>query len=415
MEAVDKDKGGMFFVYGYGGTGKTYLYKTMSAALRSQGEIVLNVASSGIADLLLEGGRTAHSRFAIPINVVKDSMCHIAADSELADLIRKSKLIIWDEALMINRHCYEAFDRTLKDICRSDRSTASKQVFGGKVVLFGGDFRQILPVIPNSSRQDVVHATINSSYLWEHCTVERTSVDSSYKDWFHNRFSYWLIPESDDQRAILAPTHEMVDIINKRMLSLIPREVKIYESSDSVSVADADDTNFNLDLYTTDFLNTIKVSGVPHHMLALKIGAPVMCMRNIDQKAGLCNGTRLQILRMGINIIEGKIISGGKVGEICAIPRMVITPTDNKMPFKLNRRQFPVQVCFAMTINKSQGQTLSQVGLFLQKPVFSHGQLYVAASRVKNKKRLKVIFCDEDGNYTNSTTNVVYKEVLFRL
>ncbi|GKB86496.1 ATP-dependent DNA helicase PIF1-like protein, partial [Tanacetum coccineum] len=84
MEAVDKDKGGMFFVYGYGGTGKTYLYKTMSAALRSQGEIVLNVASSGIAALLLEDGRAAHSRFAIPINVVEDSMCHIAADSELA-------------------------------------------------------------------------------------------------------------------------------------------------------------------------------------------------------------------------------------------------------------------------------------------------------------------------------------------
>ncbi|GJW84820.1 ATP-dependent DNA helicase PIF1-like protein [Tanacetum coccineum] len=102
MEVVDKDKGGMFFVYGYGGTGKTYLYKTMSVALRSQGELVLNVASSGIAALLLEGRRTAHSRFAIPINVVEDSMCHIVTDSELVDLIRKAKLIIWDEAPMIN-------------------------------------------------------------------------------------------------------------------------------------------------------------------------------------------------------------------------------------------------------------------------------------------------------------------------
>ncbi|GJY69946.1 hypothetical protein Tco_0472928 [Tanacetum coccineum] len=116
IDAVNGEKGGMFFVYGYGGTGKTYLYKTLSAALRSKGEIVLNVASSGIAALLLEGGRTAHSRFAIPINIADDSMCHIAADSDLAELIRMSKLIIWDEAPMTHRHCYEAFDRTLRDI-----------------------------------------------------------------------------------------------------------------------------------------------------------------------------------------------------------------------------------------------------------------------------------------------------------
>ena len=126
MEAVQPDEGGMFFVYGYGGTCKTYLYKTLSAALRSTGEIVLNVASSGIASLLLEGGRTAHSRFAIPINVVEDSMCHIPGDSDLAELIRMCKLIIWDEAPMTHRHCYEAFDRTLRDICRTDTFEPSK-------------------------------------------------------------------------------------------------------------------------------------------------------------------------------------------------------------------------------------------------------------------------------------------------
>ena len=87
-----------------------------------------------------------------------------------------------------------------------------------------------------------------------------------------------------------------------------------------------------------------------------------------------------------------------KVGTICAIPRMLISPSDTKMPFKLNRRQYPICVCFAITINKSQGQTLSQVGLLLQRPVFSHGQLYVAISRVKSKRGLKVICCDRDDN-----------------
>nr|GEX58880.1 hypothetical protein [Tanacetum cinerariifolium] len=167
----------MFFVYGYGGIGKTYLYKTMSAALCSQGEIVLNVTSSGIATLLLEGGRTTHSRFSILFNILEDSMCHISAYSDPTDLIRKAKLVIWDEAPMIQSYCYETFDRTLRDIYRSDPSKSSNRVFGGKVVLFGSDFRQILPVIPNASRNDVVHATINSSYLWRQCTITNLTVN----------------------------------------------------------------------------------------------------------------------------------------------------------------------------------------------------------------------------------------------
>nr|GEU70495.1 ATP-dependent DNA helicase PIF1-like [Tanacetum cinerariifolium] len=103
LDAVKHDKGGIFFVYNYGGTGKTYLYKTMTATLRSKGKIVLNIASSGIAALLLDRGRTAHSRFVIPINVVKDSMCSISTDNDLADLLHKTKLITWDEAPILNK------------------------------------------------------------------------------------------------------------------------------------------------------------------------------------------------------------------------------------------------------------------------------------------------------------------------
>ncbi|XP_047953329.1 uncharacterized protein LOC125199313, partial [Salvia hispanica] len=173
MLSVNSSIGGMFFVYGYGGTGKTFLWKSLSAAIRSKGEIVLNVASSGIASLLLPGGRTAHSRFKIPINPNEDSTCNINQGSELALLIQRAKLIIWDEAPMTHKYCIEALDKSLRDIMRNVTESSMELPFGGKTVVFCGDFRQILPVVPKGSRQDIVNATINSSYLWKSCKVLR--------------------------------------------------------------------------------------------------------------------------------------------------------------------------------------------------------------------------------------------------
>nr|XP_043616040.1 uncharacterized protein LOC122587953 [Erigeron canadensis] len=148
--------------------------KTLAAAIRSKGEIVINVASSGIAALLLSGGRTAHSRFAIPINLNEDSFCYIKPDSDLSELLNKAKLIIWDKAPMMHRHCFEAFDRTLRDIIRSPYKY---RPYGGKTVVFGGDFRQILPVIPKGNRTDIVNASMHSSRLWRECTVLRLTVN----------------------------------------------------------------------------------------------------------------------------------------------------------------------------------------------------------------------------------------------
>ncbi|GAU47161.1 hypothetical protein TSUD_287440 [Trifolium subterraneum] len=153
MRRVNQNKPGLFFLYGYGGTGKTFIWRALSAGLRSRGDILLNVASSGIAALLLPGGRTTHSRFCIPLNVDEYSTCNIHPKSHLAELIAKARLIIWDEAPMMHKHCFEAVDRTLKDILKSHNPLNKYLPFGGKVVVFGGDFRQILPVIPKGTRQ----------------------------------------------------------------------------------------------------------------------------------------------------------------------------------------------------------------------------------------------------------------------
>ncbi|XP_071687457.1 uncharacterized protein [Rutidosis leptorrhynchoides] len=137
-----------------------------------------------------------------------------------------------------------------------------------------------------------------------------------------------------------------------------------------------------------------------------------MLLRNVDKSKGLCNGTRLIVERLADNNIEARIITGHCFGQLTYIPRMIVEPTDKNIAIKFRRRQFPDNVCFAMTINKSQGQSLSNVGLYIRKPVFTHGQHYVAVSRVTSKKGLKVLILDEDGNVSHTTRNVVYKEVL---
>jgi ATP-dependent DNA helicase PIF1 len=165
------------------------------------------------------------------------------------------------------------------------------------------------------------------------------------------------------------------------------------------------------DVHTPEFLNTINSSGLPNHKLRLKVGVPIMLMRNINQSLVMCDGTRLIVTKLGKYVIEGKVISGSNIGENVFIPRLSLTPSDKRLPFKFQRRQFPITVSFAMTINKSQGQSLKYVGVYLPQPIFSHGQLYVALSRVTSREGLKILITDNENEPSNITHNIVYKEV----
>ncbi|XP_058775037.1 uncharacterized protein LOC131649283 [Vicia villosa] len=231
-------------------------------------------------------------------------------------------------------------------------------------------------------------------------------VESTYPDFLN------CYQSSDylNNRAILASTLDIVDNINDYILAIMPGEIRDYYSSNSVDRSEIHDSII-LQVLSPEFLSSLRTSGLPNHHLKLKVGTPIMLMRNIDQSQGLCNGTRLIVTNMAAHVLEAKLMGDNNNGKVIYIPRMDMSPSQSPWPFKLSRRQFPVIVAYAMTINKSQGQSLDWVGLYIPRDVFTHGQIYVAVSRVTTKRGIKILIHDDKNIPKLSTCNVVYKEV----
>ncbi|XP_073152242.1 uncharacterized protein [Henckelia pumila] len=314
----------LFFIDGPGGSGKTFLYRSILAYLRKKGKIIIAVATSGIAAILLPGGRTAHSRFKIPLKPTIETLCNIEKQKDLADLIRRSSGIVWDEAPMANRYAFESVNKTFQDIMEN------MLPFGGKTVVFGGDFRQVLPVVKRGSVQEQIAASISRSTFWN-CVdvihlhqnmrseedVEFSQLllrigdglqhsingnfiklpDSMVIPWegdhsicqlidvvFPNMIEYINDANYMVSRAIITPKNADVDKINEILISKFPGQKMEYVSWDFVE----DDNN---NLFQEEFLNSLSPSGLPPHRIVLKVGCPVMLLRNVAPELGLCNGT----------------------------------------------------------------------------------------------------------------------------
>ncbi|CAN0860638.1 hypothetical protein LINGRAHAP2_LOCUS7994 [Linum grandiflorum] len=182
MDTVTNSKGKFFFLHGHGGTGKIFLYNCIISEVCSSGKIALVVASSGIAATLLPDGVTAHSCFKIPLEVDHLSTCNIKKGTYLAELFKIAALIVWNEAPMIPKLSFEAFDRTLCDIMDVPLMGPNYRPFGGKTVLLGGNFRQTLPVVPNGSREDNINASLPRSYLWNYCKLLHLTINMRIND-----------------------------------------------------------------------------------------------------------------------------------------------------------------------------------------------------------------------------------------
>ena len=160
--------------------------------------------------------------------------------------------------------------------------------------------------------------------------------------------------------------------------------------------------------YPVEFLNTLQLSGLSPRQLNLKCGPYLMLLRNVNPAKGLCNGSRLRLLQVPSSVLLCEIVGGRYCGEEVLIPRITHHCNESRLPFTLCRRQFPVTGAFAMTINKSQGQSYDRVGIYLRNVVCSHCQLYVVLSHVRHPANIKV--ANDNNEAAGTEKNIVYHE-----
>ena len=401
------------FIYARGGFGKTWLDEIILYFTRGQGHLALGMASSGIAALLLEGARTVHSRLKVPLEVDDESMCSFSPNSATAALVRRAAVLLWDECTMLSNEILQCIDRTLRDILKVDLP------FGGKLFIFTGDWAQTLPVTKGrhsaylhthlcsplwqSVRQHrltvnervrqaelrcpaeaaafhnwseflqkigagkigekVVRGPNGSDATAHDCVrcvklppkiVFRVNEEPSndldaFLDYYYpNLESRYLEPGYLAERTILAPKNDDVADINARVLERMPGRAITKLSADSTFENQSG-------LWSTDILNGMRANGMPEHRLELKIGCMLILLRNIAPAKGLCNGTRLTLLKVKENVLVCAIQTGKfKTQRVC-LTRVRLHSKKGEFACTLIRHQYPVRLAFGMTINKSVG------------------------------------------------------------
>ena len=447
----------LILMTGCGGTGKTHVYKTLVALCRKYEIMALVTATTGVAATLLPMGTTMHSALSLPItNLRSDMSANIPLQGILCRRIKKAQLLIIDEVSMMDKVMLNIIDNTLRGILPVT-DERKKIPFGGKVLLLGGDFQQLLPVVEGGGLleqarasirfSDLIHLFItlkltqnmrvfpNQQQFTDLLKQVGTDADRSGRfnippgmrsrtledliDHIYDNGNVLNNPAQITACLLLAPyrrdVDELNDIILRRLRSYLP--YRAYFSIDTeINVSPL---NVHAVQHDVQALHRETPSGMPPHELRLKEGAVVVLLRNIDTFRGLSNGTRMAIDKLHDTYLECTIIAGPYKGTQVEINKWKLRFEDKRLNgtrLHFVREQFPIQLAFAMTINKAQGQTCERIGIYLRQDVFSHGQLYVALSRVRSGDTVRIYVlgseCKFDNNEDIIIDNIVVHSVL---
>ncbi|KAF7344341.1 ATP-dependent DNA helicase [Mycena sanguinolenta] len=382
FSAVMESRPLCIFIDGKAGRGKTTLVNALCDKLRSIGRIV-------------------------PVNN-KNEMLESPIDPSdpRGELLKEAALIVWDEAPMANRAVLACVEETCRRIMGNDLP------FGGKIIVLLATSGK--PVQWNATDPDFAEfVDAIGDGAGPEIALDMLSKVHSASELIDFVYPADILTDAIAclTRSILCPTNEQVDFYNDTILRSIQGTSRTYLAADSLK--EVDEQGLTAPDSILDYVAQHAPPGLPPHSLTIKTNTVFRLLRNFSVDRGLVKNVRVVIVQTGIRLITVRLLKGVVGGiniidnEDILIPRICFSVV-LASGHTLLRRQFPLAPAYSTTFNSCQGLTLDVLGVDLTRPVFSHGQLYTALSRIRHRDHAKVRLRPGE----NTTTNVTYHEIL---